>query len=146
VRRLVIDGLASFFEAALSTERVGRFFACLINELRARGVTVMTMLETRDAVGSVVPTPYGVSALVDNLIFLRYAEVDGELRRLMSILKIRGSGFDPGVRALDFSHAGIVVRGRFTEGGDIVPTARPVAGGDSVAALDDPRRGHQEPK
>jgi circadian clock protein KaiC len=129
IKRLVIDGLASFFEAALERERIGRFFSCLVNELRRRGVTLISTLETRDAVGSVVPTPYGVSAIVDSLIFLRYADAAGELKRLVSILKVRGSDFDPTVREMRIASAGIVIGRRFTMPDSIVPDAHPVVDG-----------------
>lgn len=126
-RRLVIDGLGSFFEAATYPERLGRYFACLVNELRARDVTVLSTLETRDAVGTFVPTPYGISAIVDNLLFLRYADIDGELKRLISILKVRSSSYDPAVRELSISSKGLAVEGRFSAAAEPVPTAVPVA-------------------
>jgi circadian clock protein KaiC len=83
VKRLVIDGLSGFFESAVHPERSNRFFSCLANELRRRGVTVVMTLETRDVVGSTVSTPYGVSGFVDNLLFMRFVEERGKVRRLL---------------------------------------------------------------
>jgi len=123
VKRLVIDGLAGFFEAAAYSERLGRFFACLTNELRRRGVTVLITLETRDAIGSTVPMPYGVSALVDNLIFLRFVEHHGELKRLISIIKLRNADFNPGLHVFTIGAQGIVLDGRYSAGGDVIPSA-----------------------
>lgn len=126
VRRLVIDGLGGFFEAAAYPERIGRYIACLVNELRLRGVTVLMTLETRDIVGSVVPTPYGISAIVDNLLFLRFAEVEGGMKRLVSVIKARSTAFDPQVRALEITPQGSYVRGHYTTEGAIIPTAEPI--------------------
>ena len=131
VRRLVIDGMSGFFEAAIHAERTGRFFSCLTNELRRRGVTALITLETRDAVGSMVSTPFGVSAFVDNLLFLRFVEARGEVKRLMSITKMRDSDFDPGVRAVEIGAAGLRIAGRYAAGGDVIPSAEPLGPGDS---------------
>jgi circadian clock protein KaiC len=126
VRRVVIDGLSGFFESAIHAERTGRYFACLTNELRRRGVTALLTLETRDAVGSMVSTPFGVSAFVDNLLFLRFVEAGGEVKRLLTITKMRDSDFDPGVRAVEISRTGLRIAGRFVARGDVIPSARPV--------------------
>lgn len=126
VKRLVIDGLAGFFEATPYPERIGRFFACLTNELRRRGVTILMTLETRDIVGTVVPTPYGVSALVDNLVFLRFVEAGGEIRRLLSIIKLRSASFDHSLREFLIDSNGARVGGRLAAGGDIIPSAEPL--------------------
>ena len=42
----------------------------------------------------------GLSALVDNIILLEYMDVGSELKRLLSVVKQRGSGHDPNVREL----------------------------------------------
>lgn len=127
VKRLVIDGLSGFFEAATYPERIGRFFACLTNELRRRGVTMLMTLETRDVVGSVVPTPYGVSALVDNLIFLRFAESQARLERLISILKMRCSDYDPAVYSVKISSTGITLGPQYASTQDaVIPSAEPL--------------------
>jgi circadian clock protein KaiC len=48
---------------------------------------------------------------VDNLVVLRYAELDSRLRRLVSVLKVRDSDFDPAIREVQFTGAGLVVGG-----------------------------------
>lgn len=126
VRRLVIDGLSGFFEAATHPERSNRFFSCLVNELRRRGVTVLLTLETRDVVGSTVSAPYGVSGFVDNLIFIRFAEVEGRVTRLMSITKMRDSDFSVGVHAMRIGDSGMTIAGIHASEGDVIPSAKPV--------------------
>jgi len=123
IKRLVIDGLSGFFESAVHPERTNRFFSCLANELRRRGVTVMMTLETRDVVGSTISTPYGVSGFVDNLFFLRFVEEQGRLRRLLSIIKMRDTDFDVGVHAVEIGQIGMRIAGLFTSDGDAIPSA-----------------------
>lgn len=126
VKRLVIDGLGGFFESSVFPERTTRFFSCLTNELRREGVTVMMTMETMDVVGSTVSTPFGVSGFVDNLVFLRFSESGGRIRRLLSITKMRDSDHDPGLHAIDIGSGGLTVGGLFSLGGDIIPHARPM--------------------
>ena len=127
-KRVVIDGLSGFFEAAIYPERVNRFFSCLVNELRRLGATVMMSMETRDAVSTAVSMPYGVSGFVDILIFLRCAEDGGRVRRLLTITKMRDTDYSPAVHALEIGSAGMRLAGMFSSNGDVIPSAQPVAG------------------
>ncbi|CAG1018282.1 Circadian clock protein kinase KaiC [Burkholderiaceae bacterium] len=141
VKRLVIDGLSGFFESAVHPERTNRFFSCLVNELRRRGVTVVMTLETRDVVSSTVYAPNGVSGFVDNLMFLRFVEDRGQVRRLLSLTKMRDSDYGVGLHALELSAGGIRIAGIYASDGDVIPSAEAVepprpAGADARAARD----------
>lgn len=128
IKRLVVDGLSGFFESAVSRERTGRFFSCLVNELRRRGVTALMTLETMDAVSSTVATPFGVSGFVDNLVFLRFVETRGQVKRLLSLTKMRDSHASHGVHELQIGATGMRIAGLYTSDGDVIPTALPVVG------------------
>src|SRR5690349_15963557 len=52
VKRLVIDGLSGFQQAALEPERVIRYWSALSNELRAQGVTTLHPLEMPALMGA----------------------------------------------------------------------------------------------
>ncbi|WP_280151061.1 ATPase domain-containing protein [Piscinibacter sp. XHJ-5] len=125
VKRLVIDGLSGFFESAVHPERTNRFFSCLVNELRERGVTVLMTLETRDVVSHVVYAPYGISGFVDNLLFLRFVEDNGRVKRLLTITKMRDTDFDVGMREVRIGSHGMLIAGLLTSDGDIIPSAEP---------------------
>src|SRR5215212_515128 len=99
VRRLFLDGLGGFIEASVEPGRIARFFSVLVNELRSRGVTALYTMETRDVVGPGIELPVtGISSIVENLVALRYVEHRAWSRRLVSVVKVRGRGFDPGLR------------------------------------------------
>jgi len=99
VKRLFLDGLGGFIQASVEPERTSRFFAVFVNELRARGVTTLYTMETRDVVGPGIRLPVdGISSLVESLIALRFLEYRSRARRLLSVVKVRGSGFDPALR------------------------------------------------
>ncbi len=133
VRRLVIDGLSGFLESAVYQERVSRFFSCLVNELRARRVTVLMTLETRDVVSSVVSMPWGVSGLVDNLFFLRFVHDQGQVERLLTIIKMRDTDYQAGLRRLRIDSQGMHIAGTYRADGDVIPSAQPVANSEGPA-------------
>jgi circadian clock protein KaiC len=81
-------------------------------------------LETRDVISSTVSTPYGVSGFVDNLLFMRFVEERGKVRRLLSITKMRDSDFDVGVHAFEIGSQGMRIAGLFTSDGDVIPSAQ----------------------
>ena len=54
-------------------------------------------------------TEAGVSYLCDNLIFLRYLELDGELRKAIGVLKKRVGDFGKGLREMRIADGGIRV-------------------------------------
>ena len=85
-----------------------RVFATLANEFRILNVTTIYTAETRVLVGPEVRTPVdGVSVIAENLILMRYVELRSQLYRLLSILKLRDSGFDPALREFRISGSGI---------------------------------------
>jgi circadian clock protein KaiC len=109
VRRLVIDGLLGFQEAAAhKPHRMGRFLTALTNEFRVLNVTAIYIAETRNIIGAEIDHPaINLSAFADNLILLRYVEIRSQLRRLLSVVKMRNSDFDPSLRGYRITAAGI---------------------------------------
>jgi circadian clock protein KaiC len=54
-------------------------------------------------------TEADISYLADNIVFLRYVEIDGELRRVVGVLKKRTSDFEKTLRELEITAGGLVV-------------------------------------
>src|SRR6218665_1817185 len=125
-RRVVIDGLSGLAQTTVHPHRLGRFFSCLINELRRLGATVLMTLETRDAMDGTNSLPIGVSAFVDNLLYLQFAQHDGRLKRLLTITKMRASDFEPGIREVSISARGMQIASQINGGGTVVRTADPL--------------------
>ena len=115
VKRLVIDGLLGFQEiAADRPHRIGRFLTALANELRVLDVTTFYTAETPNLIGGVIEGPaIGLSTLAENLILLRYVEIRSQLRRLISVVKMRDSDFDSSLREFRITAAGIELANTF---------------------------------
>ena len=52
-------------------------------------------------------SPYEISFLADNLILQRYVEMEGQLRRVIAILKMRGSAHDTHLRLYEVTDQGL---------------------------------------
>jgi circadian clock protein KaiC len=132
VRRLFIDGIAGLKTATDEPARLTPFLIALTNELRAMHVTVLISAEMRNLFGPLIETPLeDVSSAADNMILLRYVELYSQLYRLVSIVKIRDSGYDTSIREFKISAHGIEVARTFDSAHAILTgTAQP--GGPSV--------------
>jgi circadian clock protein KaiC len=96
IKRLFIDSLSGMTRVSNNPARITDFYSALMNELRARGVTVFATWEMHDLFGSEVTSPASeLSSIADNLMLMRFFEIQSELRRTLSILKVRDSFYDP---------------------------------------------------
>ncbi len=118
VQRVFIDALGPFYNTLANPERLLRFWAALGNELRARNVTMIYSQELNVIFGGAIELPIqGLSAVADNLILLRLNELHSEMRHLISIIKLRDSGFDQAVRVFTISNKGIMIGKQFDDNG-----------------------------
>ncbi|GAC1374808.1 MAG: circadian clock protein KaiC [Ktedonobacteraceae bacterium] len=114
IRRLLIDGIDGFQRAISSQERLGLFLTALTSELQTRQVTTVCTVELTDMFNSTLRIPIpGGTGFADNLFFLRYIELRSQLYRLISIIKMRDSGYDTSIREFRISDQGIEVSSTF---------------------------------
>lgn len=91
VRRIFIDGIEGFRDAAVYPERAPRFMVALTTALRGLGATTLMTEEIQSPPIDVRPLIATGSAVVENQIVLRYFEVGARIHRLISISKSRDS-------------------------------------------------------
>ena len=109
-KRLVIDSLDGFRQAAIDPARTIRFITALLGELRLRQITTILSDETMKPSGPEMEMRIeGISALVDNLFLLEYMTVGPKLRRLISIVKQRASRHETAAREFFLTGHGIVI-------------------------------------
>jgi circadian clock protein KaiC len=56
-----------------------------------------------------------VSFITDEIIIQRYVEMEGELRRVMAVIKMRGSGHSHELRTYEITPKGVTVGAALTE-------------------------------
>ncbi|WP_225413019.1 ATPase domain-containing protein [Stigmatella hybrida] len=118
--RLFIDSVAGFRSATVYPQRMGRFFSALSHQLRMMDVTALYSEET-PLLSPGVDAPHPEeAAYVENIILLRYVELRSQLYRLISIMKMRESLYDSGIREFSISKEGISVADTFSSAESIL--------------------------
>lgn len=107
--RVVIDSLSGFELAVAPTFRADfrESLARLVTTLARVGVTVLMTSELEDRYTDLRFSPYGTAFLTDAIIVQRYIEVQSELRRVMAVVKVRGSAHSHELREFTIASDGI---------------------------------------
>lgn len=110
-KRLSIDSLSGFELALAPTfrEDFRESLYRMVGALTGSGVTVFMTMEVPQSFTDLVFTPNLVSFLTDDLIVQRYIELEGQLRKAMMVVKMRGSGHSSDIRLYDVNESGLVI-------------------------------------
>jgi circadian clock protein KaiC len=116
-RRVVIDSLSGFELALAPTfrEDFRESLYRLVAALTGMGVTVMLTAELEDSYTDLRFSPHGTAFLTDAIILQRYLELDGKLKRVMAVVKVRASAHSKDLRLFEITTDGIVVGDRVGE-------------------------------
>jgi len=114
-RHAVLDSLTSMSLGVPSQRRFRELVYALTKHFRAAGVTPLMTMEVAELLGTAQLTGHGVSSTADNLILLRYVEMDGRLERAVSVLKARGTGHTTELRRFLIDGRGAHVGARFRD-------------------------------
>ena len=101
-QRLIIDSIAELERVLVRSGDTGRlvdYLAALLLALRTRRVTALMLKEMDKAVASTLDFSADVlSVLAENVLLLQQVPYQGQLHRILSILKLRFSDHDPTLR------------------------------------------------
>jgi circadian clock protein KaiC len=110
-KRLVIDSLVGF-EMALAPGFRADFRESLyrmIGALTGAGITILSTVEVEDNFTALQLSHYAISFLTDDIIRFRYVEIDGQLRKVMVVIKMRGGNHSKDIREYVITEKGMVV-------------------------------------
>lgn len=106
---VMIDSLSGYQQSMCGENLQARVHA-LCRYLINMGVTVVLVNETFTITGTQARvTEYGLSYVADNIIMLRYIELNGELRKTIGVLKKRAGSFEKVLREFDITKDGLKV-------------------------------------
>ena len=111
VKRVVIDSLSGL-ELALAPAYREDFRETLhrmVAMLNSMGITVLLTVEVVDSYIDLRFSPHGTAFLTDGIILQRYVELDGQLKRLISIVKLRGSRHSKELTLYEITDEGLVM-------------------------------------
>ncbi|MEM8505140.1 MAG: ATPase domain-containing protein [Cyanobacteria bacterium P01_D01_bin.1] len=107
-RVVMIDSLSGYRLAMRGDDMTPHIHA-LCRYLQNMGVTTLLINEIDNVTGDFQATGQQLSYLADNIIFLRYLEIDGQLRKAIGVLKKRLSGFESTLREFQVTRHGLKV-------------------------------------
>jgi len=110
-KRVAIDSLSGF-ELALAPSFRDDFRESLyrmVGALVRLGVTVVMTAELVESYTELRLSPHGISFLTDGIILQRYVELDGALRKLVCVVKMRGFDHAKEMKLYDIRPDGIVI-------------------------------------
>ena len=108
--RIIMLDSTSGYRLSIQGEDLIRQLHSLCQYLKNMGVTVILVNETHTISGGTFRvTEVGLSYLADNLIFLRYIEINGQLHKAIGVLKKRVSDFERSLREFKITRYGIKV-------------------------------------
>lgn len=110
-KRVVIDSLSGFEMALASMFRddFRESLYRLVAALTDMGVTVLMTAELEDRYTVLSFSSYGNAFLADAILMQRYVELQGSIRRVLSVVKVRGSEHSKQIRLYDIGSNGLEV-------------------------------------
>jgi circadian clock protein KaiC len=106
-RRVVIDSVGDLEAGArYDPDRYINFIYSLVQWFKTNSITAMLTAEMGQLFANELTlTGQGVSHIADNIILLRYTEIEGKIRRAITVLSARGSTHSKQVREYLISEA-----------------------------------------
>ena len=127
---VMIDSISGYFlsfKDNSDNKKMRRRLHALNEFLKSSGINVILINELANITGDFEVTGYRTSYLSDNIIFLRFIEIEGKLKKAIGVLKKRMSDFENTMREFEISSSGIIVgkplkrlRGILTGNPDII--------------------------
>ena len=107
---VMIDGINGYdLSIQGDNAELRRKLHSLCRYLKSVGVTVILIDEVSSVTGEFEVTEGGISYIADNIIFLRHIEMDGELQKVIGVLKKRTSDFERTLRRFQITEHGITI-------------------------------------
>lgn len=107
--RVVLDSLSDVVSTIDEESYLRDYIYSLTSLFAELGATSLMTYEVAELFGQFTLTHHRISGLIDNVIFLRYVEMDSELKRAVSVLKVRGSNHDKRIHELTIGAEGVQV-------------------------------------
>ncbi|MBU0571417.1 MAG: circadian clock protein KaiC [Candidatus Omnitrophica bacterium] len=106
--RLVIDSLSAM-ERVLTLRSFREFVISLSSYTKLKEIAGMFTSTTKTLLGGESITEAHISTLTDAIIILRYVEMHGEMRRGLTVIKLRGSWHEKEIREYSIDNDGMHV-------------------------------------
>ena len=108
VKLIVIDSLNAYLQSMPGERHLLLQMHELLSYLNQRGIITLMILGQHGLIGE-IRTEIDLSYLADAIMLLRYFEVDGEVRKAVSVVKTRTAAHERSIREFWFDQGGVQV-------------------------------------
>ena len=111
-RRVAVDSLSAL-ERGSTDKSFREFVISLTSFIKHQEITGLFTATTPTLLGGSSVTEAHISTLTDSIILLRYVEMYGEMRRGLTVLKMRGSQHDKNIHEFSIDQTGMHIGNAF---------------------------------
>jgi circadian clock protein KaiC len=129
-RMVLIDSLNGYLHAIPQSDAPLARMHELLAFLNERGVATLLVLAQHGIIGTAMTTPLDVSYLADTVMVLRFFEAHGQVRRAISVLKMRTRPHESTIRELKLGPGRVHVGGALTDFHGVLTGVPRYVGGD----------------
>ncbi len=110
-KRVVIDSLTGFESVLASSFRLDfrDSYYRLLQDLSRLGISTLSTVERSESQGFLDFSSFSASIISDDILAMRYVELGGELRRVLAVVKMRGSDHSRDLRVYTVDAEGLHV-------------------------------------
>jgi len=110
IEYLLFDGISKLEKTFPRYIEFSEYMDAIIKSLKSGQVTAIYTYETTDLTGDIQITGKFISAEMDMIILLKYIEINSEMKKSISVLKMRGSNHDKKIREFSINEKGIDIK------------------------------------
>ncbi|MEA2063573.1 MAG: ATPase domain-containing protein [Gemmatimonadota bacterium] len=119
-RRVAVDGLTQLVQSISDHDYLIDYLGALLALFAQHGVTSIFTFEVDKMFGSFDFDSRRTLGLFDNMLLLRYVELEGDIRRALALLKMRGTDHDKSIPEFVITRSGIEVKTKFESGVEVM--------------------------
>jgi circadian clock protein KaiC len=134
---VVIDSLNGYLSAMPNERQLTAQLHELLSFLGQKNVATILVFGQQGMLGSQMTSPVDTSYLADTIVLMRFFEVEGRVRKAISVVKKRSGPHEDTIRELAIGAKGLVIGKALTEFHGVL-SGIPVFAGKSLAPLPTP--------
>ena len=142
---VVIDSLNGYLSAMPDERQLPAQLHELLSFLAQRNVATILVFGQQGTMGTQVSSPVDTSYLADTIVLMRFFEVEGRVRKAVSVIKKRGGPHEDTIRELAIGPGGPVIGQALTEFHGVL-TGVPMYRGRTLEAPQRPKTASPRPR
>jgi len=114
VKRLVIDSVSDFVAGVRDPDRIRDYLYAFVKLFESKGITAVMTSEMKQVTGPLGMSDIHYAFVLDAVVYLGFVEIESQMRRVIMVLKQRGSDHETELRELILAPDGPKIGAKFT--------------------------------